>query len=337
MLTAITAIFVFLMVILFHEFGHFYVAKKAGIKVNEFSIGMGPKIFQKEKGETKYTIRILPIGGYVSMEGEDEDSDDPRSFGNVSPFARIAVVAAGAIMNFVLAIIVFSIVSFNIGFYTTQVAETIENSPAEIVGIIPGDTIVGINDKKTRNWDLMVEEINKVKIDEEMLVKVDRAGKEIDFRLKPQLAEEGVVIIGVRPVVEKSLLSSIKGGFQKTAYILQLMFQFIRMLIRGQVATQDLSGPVGVIYTIGEVAKYGLINILHLMGFISVNLGFFNLLPIPALDGSRIIFLLIEIFRGKPIDPEKEGFIHFLGFVLLIGLMIVVTYSDIIRFNLFRR
>ncbi len=121
MLTAIAAIFVFLMVILFHEFGHFIVAKQVGIKVNEFSIGMGPKIYQREKGETKYTFRLLPIGGYVSMEGEDESSDDPRSFNNVSALSRIAVVAAGAIMNFILAIIILSIVSFNIGMQTTTV------------------------------------------------------------------------------------------------------------------------------------------------------------------------------------------------------------------------
>lgn len=337
LLTAIAAIFVFLMVILFHEFGHFIVAKKVGIKVNEFSIGMGPKIFQKEKGETKYTIRLLPIGGYVSMEGEDESSEDPRSFNNVSALSRIAVVAAGAIMNFVLAILVFSIVTFNIGMYTTTVSETIKNSPAEQVGIQAGDTIIGINNKEIKNWDAMVDEINKAKVNEEMIVSVIRNGEKINYTLMPDITDENIVIIGIKPVVEKSLLASIKGGFQKTGFILKLMFDFIKMLFRGQVGAKNLSGPVGVIYTIGEVAKYGLINILYLIGLISVNLGFFNLLPIPALDGSRIIFLFIEILRGKPIDPEKEGFIHFMGFVLLIGLMIVVTYSDIIRFNLFRR
>lgn len=337
MITAIAAVFVFLMVILFHEFGHFIIAKKVGIKVNEFSIGMGPKIFQKEKGETKYSIRLLPIGGYVSMEGEDESSDDPRSFNNVSALSRVAVVAAGAIMNFVLAIIVFSMVSFSLGMQTTTILETIENSPAEQVGIQAGDTIIGINDMDTKNWDSMVNEINKAKPDEEMKVSILRNGEKIDFTLLPEVTEENITIIGIRPVVEKSITSSIKGGFQKTGFMLKLMFEFVKMLFKGKVSTKDLSGPVGVIYTIGEAAKYGFINLLYLMGFISVNLGFFNLLPIPALDGSRIIFLFVEIIRGKPIDPEKEGFIHFVGFVLLIGLMIAVTYSDIIRFNIFRR
>ena len=334
LLTAIAAIFVFLMVILFHEFGHFIVAKKVGIKVNEFSIGMGPKIHQREKGETKYTFRLLPIGGYVSMEGEDESSDDPRSFNNVSALSRIAVVAAGAIMNFVLAIIVLSIVSFNIGMQTTTVEKVLENSPAEKVGILAGDTIIGINNKETKNWDTMVREINKSKVNEEMIVSIMRNNEKIDYRLVPDVMDDNSLIIGFRPIMEKSFLSSIKGGFQKTGFMLQMMFEFLKMLFRGQVGANELSGPVGVI---GEQAKHGIIDLLYLMGFISVNLGFFNLLPIPALDGSRIVFLLIEVLRGKAIDPEKEGFVHFIGFVFLIGLMIIVTYKDIVRFNLFRR
>lgn len=337
MLTVIAAIFVFLMVILFHEFGHFIIAKMVGIKVNEFSIGMGPKILQKTKGETKYTIRILPIGGYVSMEGEDESSDDPRSFNNVSPLSRIAVVAAGAIMNFILAIIVFSIVSYSVGMPSTTVYKTLKGSPAEEIGILSGDQIISINGKEINSWDEISEEISKSNPEEYMNIVLLRDGEAIKYTLKPEINEENRVIIGIQPEFKKSFLLAIKGGFQKTGYVLKLMFEFIKMAFRGKVSTQDLSGPVGVIYTIGETAKYGIVELLYLLGFISVNLGFFNLLPIPALDGSRIVFLVIEMVRGKPIDPEKEGFIHFIGFVLLIVLMIVVTYSDIIRFNLFRR
>ncbi len=337
MLTAIAAIFVFLMVILFHEFGHFIVAKMVGIRVNEFSIGMGPKIFQKKKGETKYSIRALPIGGYVSMEGEDENSEDPRSFNKVPALSRIAVVAAGAIMNFILAMIVFSIVSFNAGMPTTTILETIKNSPAEKVGMKPGDVIVSINNEQIKNWDSIVNEISNSNPKEDMEVTILRNEEKIDYLLKPEIGDNNRIIIGIVPVSQKSFFSSIKGGFEKTGFMLKLMFDFIKMAFRGQVSTKDLSGPVGVIYTIGEAAKYGFINLIYLMGFISVNLGFFNLLPLPALDGSRIVFLFIEIIRGKAIDPEKEGFIHFIGFVLLILLMITVTYSDVIRFNIFRR
>jgi regulator of sigma E protease len=337
LLTAIAAVFVFLMVILFHEFGHFIIAKSVGVKVNEFSIGMGPKIFQKQKGETKYSVRALPIGGYVSMEGEDENSDDPRSFNKVPAISRIAVVVAGATMNFILAIIVLSIVSFNVGMPTTIVLETLDDSPAKSAGIQREDRIVKINNIEMKNWDSIVNEINNSSPDEDMKVTVLRNGDIKDFTLKPEVSNDNRVIIGIVPTTEKTFISAIKGGLQKTGSMLMLMFDFIKMVFSGKVSTKDLSGPVGVIYTIGEAAKYGFTNLLYLMGFISINLGFFNLLPLPALDGSRIVFLFLEIIRGKAIDPDKEGFIHFIGFVLLILLMLTVTYSDIIRFNIFRR
>ncbi len=337
MVTAIAAIFVFLMVILFHEFGHFIVAKTVGIKVNEFSIGMGPKIFQKEKGETKYSIRVLPIGGYVSMEGEDENSNDPRSFNRVPVLSRIAVIAAGAMMNFILAIIVFSIVAFNLGVPTTTIKDVQQDSPAESVGIQRGDTILSINDDQIDDWDSIVEKINGSEPNKEMKVTVLRNEEKIDYFLQPKIGDDNRIVIGIVPVSRKSFLLSIGKGFEQTWSMLKLMFDFLKMAFRGEVSTKDLSGPVGVIYTIGEAAKYGVINLLYLMGFISVNLGFFNLLPLPALDGSRIVFLVIEMIRGKAVNPEKEGFIHFIGFVLLILLMLTVTYSDIIRFNIFRR
>lgn len=337
LVTLIAAIFVFLMVILFHEFGHFIIAKLVGIKVNEFSIGMGPKIFQTKKNETKYSLRLLPIGGYVSMEGEDEKSSDPKSFNNVPAKYRIAVVAAGAIMNFVLAIVVFSVVSFNIGMQTTTVAETLPGSPAEIVGIETGDKIVRINNVEIKSWNSIVNEISNSNPAEDITIEVVRNGEKKNFVLKPEVNEENRVIIGIMPTLKKGFIPAIKGGFQKTISTLMLMFEFIKMVFKGQVTTKDLSGPVGVIYTIGEAAKYGFTDLLFLTGLISVNLGFFNLLPIPALDGSRIVILFLEIIRGKAIDPEKEGFIHFVGFIALILLMLTITYSDIMRINMFRR
>ncbi len=336
--TAIAAIFVFLMVILFHEFGHFIVAKLVGIKVHEFSIGMGPKLFQKQKGETDYSIRALPIGGYVRMEGEDENSDDPNSFNNKSVGERIAVVVAGAVMNFLLAIIVFSILSYANGMPTTIIQETIDKSPAYEAGLKSGDSITKINDKEIENWNSIVKEISNSNLDENMKITVLRQGQIKEFSLKPVIdKEENRMIIGIVPVTKKNFFSAIKGGFEKTGIILRLMFQFLGMVFRGKVTSKDLSGPVGVVYTIDEAAKYGFLSVLYIMGFISVNLGFFNLLPIPALDGSRILFLIIEFFRGKPMDPEKEGFVHFIGFVFLLTLMIYVTYSDIVKFQLFRR
>ena len=337
MLTLISSVFVFFMVILFHEFGHFIVAKAVGIKVNEFSIGMGPKLFQKQKGETKYSVRSLPIGGYCSMEGEDQKSDDPRSFNNASILGRIAVVVAGPIMNLVLALIVLSLVSFSTGVPTTTISETISGSPAEKAGLQSGDMILSINDVGIKDWDDVLNEVGASNPEKMMRVKVLRNGETIEFTLQPTVSEDNRVIIGIVPLNEKSLGTAIVGGIKETGSMLGIMFNFIGMIFKGGVSARDLSGPVGIIYTIGEAAKYGLVNLLYLMGFISVNLGVFNLLPIPALDGSRIVFLLIEALRGKPIDPEKEGYVHFIGFILLMLLMITVTYFDINRFNIFGR
>lgn len=336
MLTAISAIFVFLMVILVHEFGHFAVAKLVGIRVNEFAIGMGPKIIQTKKGETEYTLRILPIGGYVKMEGEDEASNDPRSFGKVPAISRIAVVAAGAIMNFILAIFILAIVSYGTGMPTNTIERTLPNSPAEEVGIQSGDTIIGINGKKINSWNSIVSTINASDSTKEMEIVVKRNNQDINFNLIPTVSD-GNTVIGVAPKSVQSISSAIRGGFEKTWTFLKLMFDFVGMIFKGKVSTKDLSGPVGVIHEVGVAAKLGIYNLLYILGFISINLGFFNLLPIPALDGSRIVFLVIELIRGKPIDPDKEGFIHLVGFVLLISLMLMVTYRDIIKFNIFSR
>lgn len=332
MLTAIAAIFVFLFVILFHEFGHFIVAKAVGIKVNEFSIGMGPKLYQRKKGETEYTIRALPIGGYVSMEGEDEDSDDPRGMLNASPWARVAVMAAGAIMNFVLAIIVFSIVSFSQGSPTNVVGEVLPNSPAEGIGIKKGYEIVEVDGKRVNSWNDVVDNISSQEAgsEVELGIKEDKKSDTINkVILKTDKSEDGRAVIGVAPYLERGFFTSIKNGFLQTGQMLKSMFTVFGMLIRGELGRGQLSGPIGVIGAIGEAAKSGFINVLYFTGFISINLGFFNLIPIPALDGSRILFTLIEIIRGKPIDPEIEGRIHFIGFILLISLMIFVSYSDV--------
>ena len=334
MQTAIAAIFVFLLVILLHELGHFTVAKLVGIKVNEFSIGMGPKVFQKKGKETKYSLRLLPIGGYVQMEGEDENSDDPRSFNKVSPLKRIAVVAAGGAMNFVLAIVVLTIVAFNTGVPTVVIDEIIENSPAEIAGLQPSDRITSVGGLQVEKWEDISNNLNRLESNEETSINLMRDGKELEIPIRPEV-EDGMLKIGIYPRYESSFTSAIVGGFQYTKTFIGLMFQFFGMLFKGEITTNDFAGPVGVVVEIGNAAQMGFTNLLFLLGFISVNLGFFNLLPIPALDGSRIVFLVIELIRGKPIDPEKEGMVHFVGIILLLTLMVGITYKDLMRINIF--
>ncbi|QIB26158.1 RIP metalloprotease RseP [Caloranaerobacter azorensis] len=336
MLTAVTAILVFFLVVIFHEFGHFIVAKLVDIKVHEFSIGMGPRLAKIKKGETEYSIRILPIGGYVRMEGEDEASNDLRSFNNRPILSRAAVLFAGAFMNFVLAIIVFSIIAYVIGVPTTTINKVTPNFPAEISGLKSGDKIIQINDKPITKWEEIVSEINRGK-NKELEITVLRENEKKKFIVKPVLDKQSNrLMIGIVPKSKKSVLYSIKIGIERTIFVIGMMFKFFQMLFQGNVSTKDVVGPVGIIYMVGEAARVGILNVLSLIGLISVNLGFFNLLPIPALDGSRLMFLLVEFIRKKPIEPEKEGFIHFIGFVFLMILMIIIAYKDIIRFNVFR-
>ena len=224
MQTAIAAIFVFLLVILIHELGHFLVAKFVGIRVNEFSIGMGPKIIQSTKGETQYTLRALPIGGYVKMEGEDEDSSDPRSFNSASPLSRIAVVVAGALMNFVLAIVVFSIVAFNIGEPTNIIDKIIPDSPAQYGGVMEGDRFISINNTPVNTWEELSEAIGSSDINEDINITIIRDNEERSLSIQPTV-EDGRVMIGIQPHYEKSMVSGITGGFKYTASFIGMMFE----------------------------------------------------------------------------------------------------------------
>ena len=335
MQTALATIFVFFLVVVVHEFGHFIIAKLSGITVHEFAIGMGPKLYQVKKGGTDYSLRLLPIGGYVKMEGEDESSDDEGSFSKKPISSRMAVLAAGAIMNFILAIIVFTIYAYNVGAPTNIIEDATVGMPAYTAGIRSGDKIVKINDTPVNEWNEIKNEISQSN-GEKISITVVRNGKELVYELQPILDKtQKRLIIGITTKVEKSFTKAIKSGIENTLFILGMMFDFIFKLFQGKVNSADISGPVGIVYLVGEAAKSGFLYVLYIAGFISVNLGFFNLLPIPALDGSRIMFLFLELLRGKPINPEKEGFVHFIGFVFLLLLMIVVAYKDILRFDIF--
>lgn len=337
MKTGLFTILVFGIVIAIHEFGHFIVAKLAGVKVHEFALGMGPRLIHITKGETEYSLRLLPIGGYVKMEGEDEDSDDERSFGKQPGWIKIAIVAAGAFMNFVLAILVFTIYSYSAGTPTTIIDSVVADMPAEKAGILSGDKIKSINGEEIYDWQGVTESISSSSKDK-INVTVLRNGVEKTYTIKPiNDIEENRVMIGIQPTFEKSFSSAIKGGFNNFTIAVKMMFEFIGQLFKGNVNKDDVSGPVGIVYAVGQVSKQGLMSVLFFTGLISINLGVFNLLPIPALDGSRIVFLIIELLRGKPVDPNKEGFVHMVGFVLLILLMIVVAYNDIMKFDIINK
>lgn len=336
MITIIASVVIFGLLVLVHEFGHFAVAKLSGITVDEFAIGMGPKIFGTRKNGTHYSIRVFPIGGYVKMLGEDEEVEDAGSFQKQPLKNRIATIAAGPIMNFILAIIMFSIIFLILGTPTTVIDSVKPGFPAERAGILQGDKIIEIDGQHIRSWDDIYSNIGAADKTEKE-IKVDRDGMILTFNVNTVTDQEsGNRIIGISPVHKKNIMNALISGVKQSYKIVSLMLYYLAGLIRGKASAGDIIGPVGIIHLVSQAAKTGILNLLSLAGLLSLNLGIINLIPIPALDGSRIIFLVLEGVRGKPIDVEKESLFHFIGFVLLILLMIVVAYRDILRFNLFK-
>jgi regulator of sigma E protease len=326
------------LVILVHEWGHFIAARLMGVKVNEFAIGMGPKVWGVQKGETLYSIRLLPIGGFCSMEGESEVSNAKDSLLSKRPWQRLVIYVAGAFMNFVLAMIFIFIVVSYVGVGTNVVKSVEQGMPAYEV-LQPKDKIITLNGTKITD----IQDINAVigNNEETYLFEIQR-GKDIfttEITLK-WMEEEGRSRFGFScEVTHFNILKNLRNSITTTAIIIKETFKGFTELITGRVATDQIAGIVGVAQISADAWNAGMersvwaaiINLVHIGGFISANLGVINLLPLPALDGGRILFTLIEIIRGKPLDPEKEGMIHLVGFILIMGLMIFVLYNDVVR------
>lgn len=332
------AVVLFLLLIVFHEFGHFIVAKKSGIKVNEFAVGMGPLIYSKEKGETKYSFRLVPIGGYCAMEGEEDESNDPRSFDNAPAFKRFLTILAGPVANLIISVLVFTIVGGISGVVTTKVSDFIEDSPAKIAGIEKGDEISKLNGKEISDFTEISKVVNDFYKDKdfekEINVEVKRDGKDLDFNFKPKVEAENVYI-GIIPARRTpGFFEAIALGFKETGRNIKMIFTILGRLFTGKLALGALSGPVGVLKELGNQAQSGLANLLYFLAYISVNLAVFNLLPIPALDGSKLLTSAIEMITGKKINKKLEEKITMVGFFILLGLILVVSIKDII--NLFR-
>ncbi|WP_094547360.1 RIP metalloprotease RseP [Petroclostridium xylanilyticum] len=333
MTTLISAVVVFALLIFFHELGHFTIAKLVGIKVHEFAIGMGPRLAKFTKGETVYSLRAFPIGGFVMMEGEVESSKDERAFSNKPLWARIAVVAAGAIMNFILGFLIFIIIlSMEPAIPQPVVGELVPGKPAEKAGILPGDRIIQLNDYKVNIQNDVRYFLDKNK-DNMIKVIVLRQGQRISFQLKPELDPKyQTYIIGYNAKsVKTNFYNVISNAYYQTAFLTKVIVTSLGDLVTGKAGLNQISGPVGIVQGIGSAAKAGIGNLAFLAALISINLGIFNLLPIPALDGSKIMFLLIEGIRRKPISPEREGMVHLIGFAMLIILLIFATFNDIAR------
>ena len=335
MLTAIWAILIFCTLIFIHEFGHFIVAKLSKMTVHEFSIGMGPKLFGFKSKSTEYSLRILPIGGYVKLEGEDGESGDPNAFCNKSAVKRFAVLFAGAFMNIILGFIIFTVIFSSVGSVTTGKIETImENSAFYDAGIKKGDKIIRMEGNKYRANIHSYSDISvfvSINGAEKAKITFERDNNEFTKVITPKYNEtEKRALFGFSPANEKITFSNVfYYSFHRCLYVIKSVVYSIWWLICGVVPVSGVTGPVGIVTEIGNAAKLGWQAVLNFAGFISVNLGVMNLLPIPALDGGRILFLIIEKIRGKKMNPEREGLINLVFFALLIALMIAVTFGDI--------
>lgn len=412
MTTFISIVLMFGVLVAVHEWGHLVMAKRAGILCREFAIGFGPKIFSFFKNETLYTVRLLPIGGYVKMAGEEPefvevkpgqavglgmneglvdaiylDASHPkadqvvtveridllhklelvglqdevskrydisktaflvegqtrtqiapydRTFGSKSVFKRVLAIAAGPAMNFVLAfLILFGLALYNGSPTGESVIGTVQkDSPADQAGLVEGDRIVSVNGDETTKWeDLRAgfqDEAGK-----ETTVVYERDGQETTTQITPKIQQQGdqkVGIIGVTNETEKSFGTALETGVTETWRMSTLIVGAVGDLVTGVVGVDQLSGPVGIVKMTDQVADSGFSMLLTWTALLSVNLAVFNLLPLPALDGGRLLFLFLEALRGKPVDPQKEGLVHFVGFALLMLLMLVVTWNDIQKF-----
>lgn len=363
-MTFLAVAIVFTIIVLVHELGHFWAARRAGIHVVEFSIGMGPRLLHFTKGETMYSLKLFPIGGSCRMLGEDESEDDPRAFNKKPVGWRILTIAAGALLNFVLGFVISTVlVMFTSGSDTT-VRDFSAVSPIQEAGVQIGDRIIRINGRNIGIYGDFFLEMQRADGSPVDIV-VDRGGTLLDFTITPHDLGDRFILgfipgntvgpffarqqsdgdetfyVNDLPWVHRAgFFESLANGFRQMVFSVRVVVFGLTQLITGQFSADDVLGPVGIVTVLGDEVGYSLEAgggmgmfwaILSFTALLSVNLGVINLLPLPALDGGRLVFLFLEAIRRKPINPDKEGMVHFAGFVLLMVLIVFLTYNDIMR------
>ena len=345
MLTIIAFIFVFSILIFFHELGHFIAAKASGVRVYKFSFGFGPRVLGFVKNQTEYAICLIPLGGYVKMAGEmgqaeeaketSEEVPEEQRFDKKSLGIRALIVALGPFMNIVTAVIIFGLIFFvnGIPMVTNYVSTVIENGPAEQAGIITVDKIIAINSIEMEDPNRIADIINKSS-GEKLQITLDRGGEAIDVFVIPEYDNDykkGLIGITFEISVEKiNIFSAFSKGLMTAGNIIKLIFSNTIEMITGKIP-MEIAGPLGIAQMTGEAAKLGFLNLLYFTAILSIFIGLFNLLPIPILDGGHIIILVIEKIRGKPLEAEKISFMYLIGISLMIMIFIIATYKDILR------
>ncbi len=343
---------IFSVIVIGHEFGHYAVARRNGIRVIEFDIGMGPLLFSTRRGETRFCIRLLPVGGACIFDGmnglEEQKQDyDEHSFPNANVFARMATVLGGPMMNFVMGMILAMIIVAFAGTDLPVVYRVQENSAAQEAGILEGDVITAINGESIHIYREVVL-ASMMNYGEPLKITYKR-GSGADavkntITLTPRYDAEDnryyIGLVGSGEYVKCNALQVFQYGFYEAQYWVRATFKSLGLIFRGHFSADDLAGPVGIVKVVDdtytEAKPYGLptvlLSFLNLSTLLSINLGIMNLLPLPALDGGRFLFLLIEAVRGKPVSPEKEGIVTVAGALVLIGLMVFVLFNDISKF-----
>ncbi len=322
--------------ILLHELGHFIAAKRFGVLVHEFAIGMGPKIFSFDKGETKYSLRLFPIGGYVKLEGENdlEENDDPRSFSNLHPLKRIIVLISGALMNVFLGFIIFTIINVSVGIVPTVIDSIPDEFTNRQTYLQSGDEILKLDNTRVRTNDDVLLFMSRYDAEKPISITLKRNGERVTVNeFSPIKTDMGYKLGVVFKNEDSSLFKSAQFAIYDTVYITKAVLYAVGDLITGKVGMNSLSGPVEIVAVVDSVAsansEYTFLSILMLFAMITVNLGVFNLLPFPALDGGSIIFALYELVTRKKAKSEIVGYASIVGFVLLMLLAVFVTAGDI--------
>lgn len=338
-MSIIVALLIFGLLIFFHELGHFLLAKRGGIGVTSFSIGMGPSIWKKQIGETEYCLRVLPFGGSCAMVGEDTESEEENAFNKKSVWTRISVVAAGPVFNFILAFVGSVIMVLCIGVDKPVIAEMMEGYPAYEAGVRAGDEIISMNGRNIgvyRDVSMYIQLHQGETID----LVYARNGERFETSIAPKLGEDGYYLMGITGGAYtkcENPIEVVKYAVAEVGYWIHMVFDSLKMMVSGQVGREDVGGPVRIVGMIGDTYEQSaaisgfavFINMLNRVIFLSANLGVMNLLPIPALDGGRLFIMLIEVVTRKRVPEKVEGYIHMAGFAVLMSLMVLILFNDI--------
>ena len=340
LLTLAAAIFVFGLIVLVHEWGHFITAKFTGMRVDEFAIGFGPKIFKFRRGETLYSLRAIPLGGFNDIAGMDP-TDNPageRGFCEKPVFSRMLVILAGAGMNFIMPIILFFIIFATVGIAQPAtepiLGAVIENKPAATAGLMAGDKILSVNGEKISTWEELTAKLKNSAPDENILLDYERNSKVSTVSVMPEFdSQSNKILIGVQSSISYEKMSVVDAfilAVSHVAEILAMMLGALADLIQSP-SQADVAGPIGITKMAGQVAERGFIPLLNFAALLSLNLGIINLLPVPALDGGHFVGLAIEAVRGKPLSPKALMYTQRVGVAILLLLTVVVTTSDVIK------